>query len=94
MPSDLKITGNVTVAGDVTLTGGDVIADGISLKTHLHVGNLGGTTPAPTQTPASIPDPAIITGDLEIDGKSFSSHTHSQANDSNGDIESNTSSPL
>jgi hypothetical protein len=32
----IKIDGDVTVKGDVTVTSGDVTADGISLKTHTH----------------------------------------------------------
>lgn len=39
--------GNVNIKGTVTVTGGDVIADGISLKNHTHPGDSGGTTGRP-----------------------------------------------
>jgi phage baseplate assembly protein gpV len=35
------INNDVEVKGNVTVTGGDVVADGISLKLHTHIGNLG-----------------------------------------------------
>ena len=37
----------VSMAGTVTITGGDVTADGISLKAHTHNGDSGGTTGPP-----------------------------------------------
>jgi len=78
---------------------GDVIADGISLKTHFHQGNLGFPVGAPIQsgggtTPSSLPT-ANATGEI-IDGPgtNLSTHTHSQANDTGGDTEQDTSAPL
>jgi hypothetical protein len=55
---DLTITGNITIVGGgsstvnasgctINLTGGDVVADGISLKNHTHTGDSGGTTSPP-----------------------------------------------
>jgi len=49
---------------NVTVTGADVIADGISLKTHLHPGELGGTVGVP-QGGAAVPSPIP-----------FDTHTH------------------
>ena len=45
----VEITGALTVAGNVTVTGGNVVADGISLKTHVHPGvtSGGASTGAP-----------------------------------------------
>jgi len=37
-----------SISGDVSVTGGDVTADGVSLKTHTHPGDSGGTTGAPS----------------------------------------------
>jgi phage baseplate assembly protein V len=36
--------GGAAVAGDMKVTSGDVTADGISLKSHVHTGDSGGTT--------------------------------------------------
>lgn len=36
-----------TITGDISVTGGDVTADSISLKSHTHPGDSGGTTGAP-----------------------------------------------
>jgi hypothetical protein len=55
---NLTITGNITIAGGgsgtvnasgctINLSGGDVVADGISLKNHTHIGDSGGTTSPP-----------------------------------------------
>jgi phage baseplate assembly protein V len=49
---DLTITGNLTVSGNITVSGdvsagGDVTAGGISLKSHVHPGDSGGTTGSP-----------------------------------------------
>lgn len=55
---NLTITGNITIAGGgsgtvnasgctINLSGGDVVADGISLKNHTHTGDSGGTTSPP-----------------------------------------------
>lgn len=43
----LTITNTVNVTDNVTVTGGDVVADGISLKGHTHTGDSGGTTSPP-----------------------------------------------
>src|SRR5690554_1813838 len=43
----LTITNTVNVTDSVTVTGGDVVADGISLKSHIHAGDSGGTTSPP-----------------------------------------------
>lgn len=37
-PTHLTINANVQINGTVIVTGGDVVADGISLKTHTHTG--------------------------------------------------------
>lgn len=39
--------GNVTINGSLTVIGGDVVADGISLKNHTHLGDSGGNTSKP-----------------------------------------------
>lgn len=55
---NLTITGNITITGGgsgtvnasgctINLSGGDVVADGISLKNHTHTGDSGGTTSPP-----------------------------------------------
>lgn len=55
---NLTINGNITISGGaggtinasnstINLTGGDVVADGISLKNHVHPGDSGGTTGTP-----------------------------------------------
>lgn len=56
---NLTVNGSITINGGsgggtvnasnctVNLTGGDVVADGISLKNHTHTGDSGGTTSAP-----------------------------------------------
>lgn len=56
---NLTVNGSITIAGGsgggtvnasnctVNLTGGDVVADGISLKNHTHTGDSGGTTSSP-----------------------------------------------
>ncbi len=55
---NLTINGNITISGGsggtinasnstINLTGGDVVADGISLKNHTHTGDSGGTTSPP-----------------------------------------------
>ena len=45
----MEINGALTVAGNVTVTGGNVVADGIGLKTHVHPGvtSGGASTGAP-----------------------------------------------
>lgn len=45
---EIKPASKVTILGDVIVTGGDVTADGISLKTHTHSDPQGGDTGAPT----------------------------------------------
>ena len=96
----LKKDGSIDIATDSSVNViGDVIADGISLKDHYHQGNLGFPTGASIMTgggttPGSLPS-TNSGGDI-IDGGStnLSTHTHSQANDSNGDTEQDTSAPL
>ncbi len=66
---------------NVTVTGGDVIADGISLKTHFHQGNLGFPVGMPIQsgggTPPSTPPSSNGSGDLITgNGISLDAHTH------------------
>jgi len=93
---DMNVEGNLNVTGDVVA---DSLVSSISLKNHTHLGNLGFDTVAPTTgTPVAAPGSLPSTnasGDI-IDGGStnLSTHTHSQANDSNGDSEANTSAPL
>ena len=41
------VGGGASIAGSVTVTGGDPTADGISLKSHTHQGDSGGTTSQP-----------------------------------------------
>ena len=48
----IDIKGNITIQGDVSITGGatatkDVVASGISLKSHTHTGDSGGSTSGP-----------------------------------------------
>lgn len=100
---DIEAPANINITSPQVNVTGDVIADSgatmISLKNHYHQGNLGyptgtsimtggGTTPSlpPTTNPG---------GDL-ITGSSISldAHKHSQANDSNGDTEQDTSTPI
>jgi len=46
MTGDLDIEGNINMTnGDITVTGGDVIADGIGLKTHRHLVGVVPTSP-------------------------------------------------
>lgn len=106
---DAKITviGNLDLSAaaatldcNLTVTSGDVIADGISLKTHFHEGNLGFPTGIALDsgggtTPSSLPS-TNDAGDI-IDGssKNLSTHTHSQGVDApTGDTQQNTSTPL
>lgn len=42
------VAGPATVAGNLSITGGNVTADGIGLKTHVHSDPQGGTTGVPT----------------------------------------------
>ncbi len=87
--SDINITssGDINIEAsavnvnncDVVVTTGDVIADGISLKTHFHQGNLGFPTGAPIQagggtTPGSLPI-ADATGEI-TDGLGVKSKNH------------------
>lgn len=39
----IEMTGPLTVAGNITVTGGNVVADGIGLKTHVHPGVTAGS---------------------------------------------------
>jgi phage gp45-like len=98
----VKIDGSIDIEtlSSVNVVG-DVIADGISLKNHLHIGNLGGTVSAPQMGSVAVPNPALPGVGIDVganevtaNGKTLSTHTHSQANDSGGDVESNTSAPL
>lgn len=43
----IEVQGDVNIKGNVTITGGDATADGISLKTHTHTGDSGGSTSSP-----------------------------------------------
>ena len=43
---EIRATGGITVTGDITVDG-DVIASGVSLVTHTHPGDSGGTTGSP-----------------------------------------------
>lgn len=45
--SGVDIVGAVNIQGNVTVSNGDVVADGISLKNHKHPGDSGGTTGKP-----------------------------------------------
>ncbi len=45
--SGIDIAGAVNIQGNVTVSSGDVVADGISLKNHTHKGDSGGTTGKP-----------------------------------------------
>lgn len=45
--SSTGLAGASSITGDLVVTGGDVTADGITLKTHTHPGDSGGTTGAP-----------------------------------------------
>jgi hypothetical protein len=72
----------VTTNCDITVTGGDVIADGVSLKNHFSLGNLGFNTGVPIPTgnpgvPAPANPPSMDGGDI-IDGNGTKStlHTH------------------
>jgi hypothetical protein len=76
----LKADGSIEIStlSQVTVVG-DVIADGISLKTHYHQGNLGFPTGGPIQsgggtTPSSLPT-ANASGEI-IDGNGINSSTH------------------
>jgi phage gp45-like len=95
-PSDVNITGNLNVTGDVVA---DSAITGISLINHYHQGNLGyptgtslmtggGATPGTPPTTNSSGD--IIDGG----GTNLSTHTHTQGVDSRGDSEAPTSGPL
>lgn len=44
---NIDITGNTIQKGDITVQGGDIVADGISLKKHIHTGDSGGNTGPP-----------------------------------------------
>ncbi len=46
--SGATLQGNFQILGSVDLSNGDITADGISLKTHTHPGDSGGTTGAPS----------------------------------------------
>jgi phage gp45-like len=88
---EIKTLSSVTVVGDV-------IADGISLKTHTHLGNLGFDTLAPTvgtpvAAPGSLPGTNANGDIIGGDGVNLSTHIHSQANDTNGDTEEDTGTP-
>lgn len=76
---ETEITGNLTV-GAVIKAIGDIIAASagaaIKLLSHLHIGNLGGTVSVPQQSSASIPNPAVISGDVNINGILWSTHGH------------------
>ena len=111
---DLNITGNanITASGNVVIaaseiqancdnvvTGADVKADGISLKTHFHQGNLGFPTGAPIQagggtTPTDLPTADADGRITDGPGTNLSTHTHTQPNDGGGDAESPTSAPV
>lgn len=41
------INGNLTVNGNITVNSGDIVADGISFKNHIHTGDSGGNTSKP-----------------------------------------------
>jgi hypothetical protein len=92
------INGDTNITnGNINVINGDVIADGISLKNHKHLGNLGYDTSIPVLTPTPIPGTppsSNSSGDI-IDGSgtNLSSHFHIQGNDSNGDIEAPIGGP-
>jgi len=46
--SGATLQGNFQILGSVALSNGDITADGISLKSHTHPGDSGGTTGAPS----------------------------------------------
>jgi hypothetical protein len=95
-PGDVNLTGNLNVTGDVVA---DSAVTGISLINHYHQGNLGFPTGTSLMTgggttPSSLPS-TNSGGDI-IDGGStnLSTHTHTQPNDSGGDTELPTSTPV
>jgi len=102
---DVDITGNTTVDGTIDATGIihsdiDVTGPNISLESHLHLGELGGTVGTPTTASVSTPNPAtpgvgidVGSNELTANGKNLSTHTHAQANDAGGNAEQETNAP-
>ena len=102
VPAGGNLIGNFNVTGDTNVDG-DVIGDfqstKISLLNHFHLGNLGVNT-GPPVAGSGTPGPATpattnANGDI-IDGtpRNLSTHTHTQPNDSGGDTEGPTSTPV
>jgi len=107
----LNITGPVNITGDVDITGTidatgiihsdiDVTGPNISLESHLHLGELGGTVGPPTTASVSTPNPAtpgvgidVGSNELTANGKTLSGHTHAQPNDGGGNVEQETAAP-